>query len=49
MAGGCGHGCGFNTGVSSRGSVIDTDIRVDRRVMETNFFGSIQLTKGYKK
>ncbi|XP_003387672.1 PREDICTED: dehydrogenase/reductase SDR family member 7B-like [Amphimedon queenslandica] len=34
-----------NAGVSSRGSVIDTDIRVDRTIMETNYFGSIQLTK----
>ena len=33
-------------GVSSRGSVLETDIRVDRTIMETNFFGPIQLTKG---
>ena len=34
-------------GISSRGSVLDTDCRVDRTVMETNFFGHIQVTKGY--
>lgn len=34
-----------NAGVSSRGSVLETDIRVDRTIMETNFFGPIQLTK----
>jgi dehydrogenase/reductase SDR family protein 7B len=34
-----------NAGVSSRSSALDTDIRVDRTIMETNFFGPIQLTK----
>lgn len=35
-----------NAGVSSRGSVMETDIAVDRRVMEVNFFGTVALTKG---
>jgi len=34
-----------NAGVSSRGSVMETDIAVDRRVMEVNFFGTVALTK----
>lgn len=37
-----------NAGVSSRGSVLDSSIEVDRRVMEVNFFGTIALTKGKK-
>ncbi len=35
-----------NAGVSSRGSVLETDTSVDRRVMEVNFFGTVGLTKG---
>ncbi len=35
-----------NAGVSSRGSVMDTDTEVDRRIMELNFFGTISFTKG---
>lgn len=35
-----------NAGVSSRASVLDTDLAVDRKVMEVNFFGTIGLTKG---
>ena len=35
-----------NAGVSSRGSVLDSCMEVDRRVMEVNFFGTIALTKG---
>ncbi len=35
-----------NAGVSSRGSVLDSSVEVDRRVMEVNFFGTIALTKG---
>lgn len=35
-----------NAGISSRGAVLDTDLGVDRRVMETNFFGTITFTKG---
>ena len=38
--------CLITLGISSRGSVLDTDSRVDRTVMETNFFGPVQLTKG---
>jgi dehydrogenase/reductase SDR family protein 7B len=34
-----------NAGVSSRGAVLDTQLEVDRRVMETNFFGTISLTR----
>jgi short-subunit dehydrogenase len=35
-----------NAGVGLRGSVLETDIAVDRKVMEVNFFGTIALTKG---
>ena len=35
-----------NAGVSSRGCVLDTDLSVDRRVMEVNFFGTVAVTKG---
>ena len=35
-----------NAGISSRGAVLDTDMAVDRMLMETNFFGTIALTKG---
>ena len=35
-----------NAGVSSRGSVLDSSMDVDRRVMEVNFFGTVALTKG---
>lgn len=35
-----------NAGISSRGAVLDTHINVDRKIMETNFFGTIALTKG---
>lgn len=35
-----------NAGISSRGAVTETTIKVDRRVMETNFFGPVSLTKG---
>jgi len=34
-----------NGGVSQRSMVTDTDISVDRRIMEINFFGSVALTK----
>ena len=34
------------SGISSRSSVLETDTRVDRTVMETNYFGPVQLTKG---
>lgn len=35
-----------NAGVSSRGSAVETELEVDRAVMEVNFFGPITLTKG---
>lgn len=35
-----------NAGVSYRGTILDTPVDVDRRVMETNYFGPIALTKG---
>ena len=35
-----------NAGVGLRGDVMDTDISVDRRIMEVNFFGTVALTKG---
>ena len=34
-----------NAGISQRSRVLETDIAVDRRVMEINFFGVIGLTK----
>lgn len=34
-----------NGGVSQRSLVKDTTLEVDRRIMETNFFGAIHLTK----
>ena len=34
-----------NAGISSRGNAMETDIKVDRRVMEVNFFGPVMLTK----
>lgn len=35
-----------NAGVSYRGAVVDTSLDVDKRVMETNYFGPVALTKG---
>ena len=35
-----------NAGISSRGAVMDTELSVDRKIMETNFFGTISLTRG---
>lgn len=34
-----------NAGISYRGSIVETAIEVDRKVMETNYFGPIVLTK----
>jgi short-subunit dehydrogenase len=34
-----------NGGISQRSLAIDTDMSVDRRIMEVNFFGSVALTK----
>lgn len=35
-----------NAGVSYRGTILDTTTDVDKRVMETNYFGPVALTKG---
>jgi short-subunit dehydrogenase len=34
-----------NGGISQRSLIIDTDLAVDRRVMEVNYFGTIALTR----
>ena len=34
-----------NAGISLRGLVVETDLAVDRRIMEVNYFGAIALTK----
>ncbi|XP_062967077.1 dehydrogenase/reductase SDR family member 7B isoform X2 [Cynocephalus volans] len=34
-----------NAGISYRGTIIDTTVDVDKRVMETNYFGPVALTK----
>lgn len=34
-----------NAGIAQKGMVIENDMEVDRRIMETNYFGTIQLTK----
>ncbi|XP_039703552.1 dehydrogenase/reductase SDR family member 7B isoform X5 [Pteropus medius] len=34
-----------NAGISYRGAIIDTTTDVDKRVMETNYFGPVALTK----
>ena len=34
-----------NAGISVRGLVVDTDLAVDRRIMEVNYFGPVALTK----
>jgi len=35
-----------NGGISQRSLVKDTDISVDRRIMDINYFGTVALTKG---
>lgn len=35
----------LNAGISQRALCFDTDIAVDRKIMETNFFGPVYLTK----
>lgn len=35
-----------NAGISYRGAIQDTAVDVDRKVMETNYFGPVALTKG---
>ncbi|KAM9252896.1 dehydrogenase/reductase SDR family member 7B isoform 2-T4 [Dugong dugon] len=34
-----------NAGISYRGTITDTTVDVDKRVMETNYFGPVALTK----
>ncbi|XP_044289053.1 dehydrogenase/reductase SDR family member 7B isoform X2 [Varanus komodoensis] len=34
-----------NAGISYRGTIVETVVEVDRKVMETNYFGPIALTK----
>jgi dehydrogenase/reductase SDR family protein 7B len=34
-----------NAGISQRSRVVDTDLEVDRRLLEVNFFGTVALTK----
>lgn len=34
-----------NAGVSQRGTVIETPLEIDRRIMEVNYFGVVALTK----
>lgn len=34
-----------NAGISQRSYVLETDISVDRRIMEINYFGTVALTK----
>ncbi|XP_025939079.1 dehydrogenase/reductase SDR family member 7B isoform X3 [Apteryx rowi] len=34
-----------NAGISYRGTIVDTGLDVDKKVMETNYFGPIALTK----
>ncbi|KAJ7305896.1 hypothetical protein JRQ81_010262 [Phrynocephalus forsythii] len=34
-----------NAGISYRGSIVDMMLEVDRKVMETNYFGPVALTK----
>lgn len=35
-----------NAGISYRGAIVDTTMDVDKKVMETNYFGPVALTKG---
>ena len=35
----------LNAGISQRALTFDTDFEVDRKIMETNFFGPVYLTK----
>ncbi|NXS56853.1 DRS7B reductase, partial [Brachypteracias leptosomus] len=34
-----------NAGISFRGTIVDTGLEVDKKVMETNYFGPVALTK----
>lgn len=35
-----------NGGISHRGSILHTKLDVDQKIMFTNYFGSVGLTKG---
>lgn len=35
-----------NAGISYRGNILDTQLSVQRDVMETNYFGPVALTQG---
>lgn len=35
-----------NAGISYRGAIVDTATDVDKKVMDTNYFGPVALTKG---
>lgn len=35
-----------NAGISYRGNILDTQVSVQRDVMETNYFGPVALTQG---
>jgi len=37
-----------NGGISHRGSVVSTNLDVDLRIMQVNYFGQVALTKGKK-
>lgn len=39
----------LNAGISQRALTLDTDISVDRRLMEVNYFGGIYLVKALKE
>ena len=39
----------LNAGISQRALTLDTDISVDRRLMEVNYFGGIYLVKSLKE
>lgn len=34
-----------NAGISQRGAVLDTDLSIDKKIFDINFFGNIALTK----
>lgn len=35
-----------NAGILHSGNVLDTELDVDRKVMDVNYFGTLALTKG---
>jgi len=42
---GCLDGVVHNAGIAQKGTVVETELAVDRQIMETNFFGTVALTK----